>query len=127
MHVSNLNPFLDFALEEFYDSDKRMKDENRALFFFSLIDLIYFFFFKDERLLLLLATCDCPAQRQVTGERAPGSEFGCEKCHQCAWRPEKQKDLDHQVRKIFMSYVCIDEHGVGSCSKRKCECSHAWP
>src|SRR4051794_28485555 len=33
----------------------------------------------DDRLLLLLVACDCPAQRQVTGEKGPGSKLGCEK------------------------------------------------
>ena len=43
----------------------------------------------DQRLLLVLASCDCPAQRQITGEKGPGARLGCEKCHQCAWRDPK--------------------------------------
>lgn len=119
-HVSNLNLFLDFALDEFADSLEKGKAKlSRMMFFF-----FFFFFFSygffvsrsslvvctDNRLLLLLATCDCPAQRQITGEKGPGAKLGCEKCHSFAWRDpaidEKIQRRKSTIRRVCTSSIC---------------------
>lgn len=53
------------------------------------------------RLILLLASCDCPAQRQSSGERGPGSFLGCEKCHQFGWqKPRADQDVQNTVQEV---------------------------
>jgi hypothetical protein len=68
------------------------------------------------RYLILIASCDSPAQRQVSGEKGPGAKLGCEKCHQFGWQDPAIAEAKEQrqrtvatsslVRQICI-YVCL--------------------
>lgn len=80
-HPSNLNPFLRIALDDFLASVADFAKEKgiRHALVFKVPNSRYCIV---PRLVLLLASCDSPAQRQVSGERGPGASLGGEKCHQ---------------------------------------------
>lgn len=89
---------------------------------------------SEPRLLLLLAACDCPAQRQVSGERGPGSKFGCEKCHDFAWqdpavqeaRIARQNALLAKVRSFCVTLFPMLT-ATGGCPVCRCSGRNRWP
>lgn len=84
-HPSNLNPFLRIALADFLQSLTDFDAKHEGTQRTHRVHVTHCPRLA-PRLLLVLASCDCPAQRSVSGQRGPGAVLGCEKCHSFAWR-----------------------------------------
>lgn len=130
-HPSNLNPFLRVALADFFESinDFLTSDSTHSLrLYLATSDTCT----AEPRLILLLASCDCPAQRQVSGERGPGAKHGCEKCHSFGWQDPAVKaarEARAATRAATVTEVCmqdlhaqINSLSIGATRLRQGEC-----